>query len=116
MIAESKFDKDLELYVRIFQYFKNAFNKCGYRVIETEEVTELVLLKKGTYYLIDGERFSNGVKDYYLNQDNGNLELMKLLANIIIEATRTKLNEEQWKSKIDIEKNQDELIRNKIAR
>lgn len=116
LIEESKFERDSNLYIRIFEYFRYRVEKCGYTVIETSESTEIILYMKGYYYLINGEKFSNNLKVYYLNQDERNPKLMDLLINVISESTESKYNEEQWKAKIFIEKNQDELIRNKIAR
>lgn len=114
LIAESVFDRDPSLYVKIFRYFVHRVEKLGFTEIVTEKSTEIVLYKKGYYYVINGETFANKLKMYYLHQDERNPELMNILESVIQASVHSKYTDEQWNEKVYIEKNQEHLIKNKI--
>lgn len=117
LISESKLDKDVGLYVKVFLYFDNQIKSLGYTIIDdVQNSTDLIIFKKGLYYLIDGEKFSNSVKVYYLNQDKYNSNLEQILSDTINKSTIEIFDEEKWTIKKQLGKYQNELIRNQITK
>ncbi len=117
LISEAQLDKDVGLYVKVFLYFENQIKSLGYTIIDdVQKPTDLIIFKKGLYYLIDGERFSNSVKVYYLNQDKYNPDLEQILSDTINKSILEIFNEDKWTINKQLGKYQNELIRNQITK